>query len=259
MLLPRPATRAAAPGTTSLVHLLGGSTATLQAEAGTAAAIEGETPVDAFGTAQQAMRAGAAEDRFRQTVRQEQEGIYQLAGNPSLAAQVEAQLGPRTPAGLSQVLAALQALWTLTGQTRPAPLFERPWNAALPVSTLQAYYEQAAATEGLSWPYLAAINYVESDFGRNTDDSPAGAEGPMQFLPSTWALYGEGGDIHDPQDAITTAARYLHAMGAPGNYPLAIQRYNDDANYVAAVTALAAAVTDDTLWLQRLYYWSTYG
>ncbi|MGH7911288.1 MAG: transglycosylase SLT domain-containing protein [Candidatus Dormibacteraceae bacterium] len=243
----------------ALVAELGSSTTTLDEEAAAAARLEAQTPADAFAAAQLAMQSGAAEERFRNTVRHEQQAVYQLAGNPTLAAQVETGLGARAPAGLPSVLSALQALWVLTGATDPAPLFARPFDAALPVATLQGYYEGAAARQGLDWRYLAAINYIESDFDRDTDVSSAGAEGPLQFLPSTWAIYGDGGDIDDPQDAIEAAARYLRAMGAPGDYSLAILRYNDDSNYVAAVTDLASAIGAQGLWLDRLYYWSTYG
>ena len=62
---------------------------------------------------------------------------------------------------------------------------------------------------------LAAINLVESAFGRVRSPSGAGAQGPMQFLPDTWRRYGLGGDVHDPHDAILGAANYLHANGAP--------------------------------------------
>ena len=62
---------------------------------------------------------------------------------------------------------------------------------------------------------LAAVNFVESGFGKLRNDSVAGAQGPMQFMPATWRAYGLGGDVHDPHDAILGAANYLHANGAP--------------------------------------------
>jgi membrane-bound lytic murein transglycosylase B len=65
-------------------------------------------------------------------------------------------------------------------------------------------------------------NYAESKFGRVVSASSAGAQGPMQFIPSTWAAYGLGGDVHDPHDAILGAANYVHASGAPGNYRVAL-------------------------------------
>ncbi len=247
------------PGVSSLTAELAASTSTLERQSSAAGRLAGSSPAGAFATAQLAMQAGAADERFRNTVRSEQWAIYELADNPALAAQVEARLGTRAPAGLPSVLAALQALFTLAGTTTALPIDSRPYDAALPLATLEGYYQGAARQQGLDWGYLAAINFIETDFDRNTEVSSAGAQGPMQFIPATWARYGEGGNILDPHDAIYAASRYLRAMGAPDDYPLAIQRYNDDGNYVAAVRDLAAAIGVDGLWLQRLYYWNTYG
>jgi Transglycosylase SLT domain len=247
------------PGVAALTAELEGSTSTLDQQLATASRLAAASPGGAFATAQQTMQAGAAEERFRDRVRTEQRAIYQLAGDPALATQVEARLGSQAPAGLPSALAALQALFALAGTTAPAPIDDHPYIAALPLATLQADYQGAAGRQGLDWAYLAAINFIETDFDRNTNVSSAGAQGPMQFLPTTWALYGDGGNILDPGDAIDAAARYLRAMGAPEDYPLAIRRYNDDDNYVAAVSDLAAAIGADGLWLQRLYYWDTYG
>ena len=101
-------------------------------------------------------------------------------------------------------------------------------------------YEQAAARYGLQWPVLAGIGKVECDHGRDSSPSctvegavnAAGAGGPMQFLASTWAIYGVDADGDgradrwDPADAIYAAARYLRAAGAPGDYARAIFAYN---------------------------------
>ncbi len=84
-----------------------------------------------------------------------------------------------------------------------------------------------AGRYGVGWNYLAAIHLVETKFGRVKSDSVAGAQGPMQFIPSTWRIYGNGGDIHDPHDAILAAARLLRANGAPQSYaacPARLQR-----------------------------------
>lgn len=257
--LPAQAAGGDAPGVKGLTAELSTSTRTLERESAEASRLAAAAPSGAFAAARATMQAGAAEKRFRDAVRTEQKAIYRLAGDPPLAAQVEAKLGSQSPPALPSVLAALQALFTLAGVTAPSPDFAHPYNAALPLPVLEGYYQEAAREQGLGWEYLAAINFLESSFDRNTNDSPAGAQGPMQFIPSTWDLYGNGGNIRDPHDAIYAAARYLHAMGAPANYPLAIRRYNDDGNYVAAVRDLAAAISTDGLWMERLYYWSTYG
>ena len=80
---------------------------------------------------------------------------------------------------------------------------------------------QAAGTEyGVRWEILAAINEIETDYGRNLNVSSAGATGWMQFMPATWAAYGVdanrdgSADPYNPVDAIFAAARYLQAAGA---------------------------------------------
>jgi hypothetical protein len=94
---------------------------------------------------------------------------------------------------------------------------------------------------------LAAINKVETGFGRNLGPSSAGAYGWMQFMPATWAAYGvdadEDGtrDPADPDDAIYAAARYLHASGAPRDWYRAIFAYNHADWYVQQVLAQADA------------------
>ncbi len=92
---------------------------------------------------------------------------------------------------------------------------------------------------------LAAINGIESGFGANLGPSSAGAEGWMQFMPSTWASYGvdANGDgvanPNDPHDAIFAAASYLSAAGMPADTPGAIFAYNHADWYVAEVLANA--------------------
>ena len=98
-----------------------------------------------------------------------------------------------------------------------------------------ADYLEAERRFGVAWQVLAAVNFVESAFGRLRNASTAGAQGPMQFLPSTWRAYGLGGDIDDPRDAILGAANYLHASGAPRDYRRALFAYNHSPAYVDAV------------------------
>jgi hypothetical protein len=92
---------------------------------------------------------------------------------------------------------------------------------------------------------LAAINFVETDFGTNVATSSAGAEGWMAFLPSTfeeWGVDGNGDgekDIFDPADAIYSAANYLHDSGAPGDWQAAVFAYNHADWYVEKVLRYA--------------------
>ena len=85
--------------------------------------------------------------------------------------------------------------------------------------------------------------------GRIEGLSTAGAQGPMQFLPSTWAECCQG-DIDDDRDAIVGAARYLSRSGAPADMERALFRYNRDTRYVAAVTAYAQNMAAD----ERAYF-----
>ena len=93
---------------------------------------------------------------------------------------------------------------------------------------------------------LAAINEIESDFGQNLGPSSAGAEGWMQFMPSTWAEYGVDAnndgtkDPNNANDAIFAAARYLRAAGMPEDPEGAVFAYNHADWYVAEVMARAA-------------------
>lgn len=108
-------------------------------------------------------------------------------------------------------------------------------------------YEEAAEEYGFGedWYILAAVGKVESDHGQNMGPSSAGALGPMQFMPSTWAAYGidANGDgeanIMDPEDAIPSAARYLKAGGAPDDWYKALFTYNHAGWYVEDVLEVA--------------------
>ena len=111
--------------------------------------------------------------------------------------------------------------------------------ASIPANYL-AGFRKAGTEYGIPWTVLAAIGEVESGFGQNDGPSSMGALGPMQFEPSTWALYGDGGNIMDPADAIPAAARLLVANGAPGNLQQAVFAYNHSASYVQLVLSWAA-------------------
>jgi Transglycosylase SLT domain len=118
-----------------------------------------------------------------------------------------------------------------------------------PTSYIQLFQESAARyCPGLPWEVLAAIGQIESGFRANPGVSTAGALGPMQFLPSTWAVWGISGfgergrpNIMDPFDAVPSAARYLCAAGGStaAGLPSAIFAYNHADWYVSEVLALA--------------------
>jgi peptidoglycan DL-endopeptidase CwlO len=111
--------------------------------------------------------------------------------------------------------------------------------ASIPPSYL-ADFKAAGTRYGIPWTVLAAIGEVESGDGQNDGPSSMGALGPMQFEPSTWALYGDGGNIMNPADAIPAAARLLVANGAPGNLQQALLAYNHASWYVTEILDQAA-------------------
>jgi soluble lytic murein transglycosylase-like protein len=118
---------------------------------------------------------------------------------------------------------------------------------------LWRFYRRAQRRFHVSPTLLAAVNLVESAFGRMRNDSVAGAQGPMQFMPATWRVYGLGGDIQDPRDAILAAANYLHANGAPADEARALFHYNPSPRYVRAVLHYAQRMRRDPTGYRALY------
>jgi murein DD-endopeptidase MepM/ murein hydrolase activator NlpD len=110
---------------------------------------------------------------------------------------------------------------------------------------LLTLWQQAGAAYGIPWQVLAAINKVESNWGRNMGPSSAGAIGWMQFMPSTWLRWGvdaSGDGIADPwnpADAIFSAARYLAAAGGTTDLYRGVFAYNHANWYVNEVLSLA--------------------
>lgn len=137
-----------------------------------------------------------------------------------------------------------------------APVFEGlpPGFASLeghnPPPSLVPIYKQAARRYHVPWSVLAAINEIETDYGRNLSVSSAGALGWMQFMPETWQRWGVDADRdgtanpYSPQDAIFAAARYLRASGAARDLPGAIFAYNHASWYVSEVLLRARAIGD---------------
>ena len=117
-------------------------------------------------------------------------------------------------------------------------------------------YQAAGVEYGVRWEVLAAINEIESDYGRNLNVSSAGAVGWMQFLPSSWKRFGVDAnkdgrtDPYNPVDAIFAAARYLKAAGYEQDVRRAIFAYNHADWYVDSVLLRArviAAVPSDLI------------
>ena len=208
------------------------------------------------------MAVAAADYSYRVGARQEQLRVYELASYYS----VENSVIPLLPASIStpveDAIAGLHSLYALAGYDQYYLVhahFVFPYASGATASQLRSFYLEAQRTYGVDASYLASINFIESSFGRNNGPSSAGALGPMQFLPGTWANYGQGGNVWDPHDAIMAAARYLVHYGAPNDMRSAIFHYNLDFDYVDAVEFFARAIRADPAWLDRLYYWNTSG
>jgi murein DD-endopeptidase MepM/ murein hydrolase activator NlpD len=109
-------------------------------------------------------------------------------------------------------------------------------------------YQAAGSEYGVPWQILAAINEIETDYGRNLNVSSAGAVGWMQFMPATWDAYGvdaSGDGVKDPfnpADAIFAAARYLDASGAATDIRKALFAYNHADWYVDSVLLRAEVI-----------------
>jgi cell wall-associated NlpC family hydrolase len=123
---------------------------------------------------------------------------------------------------------------------RPANVPSQIAGTAIPADQLAVMQQSAAAAPcPLDWSILAGIARVESGFGSNMTTSSAGAIGYGQFLPSTWAAYGDGGNPYDYRDALPAMARYLCASGAGANIRRALFAYNHADWYVDEVLGFA--------------------
>jgi membrane-bound lytic murein transglycosylase B len=175
-----------------------------------------------------------------------------LAQHRNLTADVLPLLSGALRAEIRRLVAASRTLIRLSAGT-PDKKFKvgpRP-----PLSELASHYDKAKRRIGVDQHYLAAIHFVETKFGRVKSNSVAGAQGPMQFIPTTWKIYGRGGNIQDAHDAILAAARLLRANGAPRRYGRALHAYNPSRLYVAAVTDYAKLIRRDPYALYYLYIW----
>jgi len=174
-----------------------------------------------------------------------------VAAHHGWAGAVLAQVAPAQRAAAATDLAATADLVALTPPLTKLP----PWRivAAKSLAALRADYQAAQAATGVGWFYLAAINFVETDFGRVAGPSTAGAQGPMQFLPATWASYGHG-SIHRAKNAILAAARLLAAQGAAQDIAAAVYAYNPSGRYVDAVLRYARRLRRDPHALISYYH-----
>jgi hypothetical protein len=188
--------------------------------------------------------------------RSQQRAYRALVRNPRLVPKVLVQLSPALRRVVRANVLAGSELRKLNGPARRLPRWRIV--APPPASQLLAAYQAAEAKLGVPWQYLAAIHLVETRAGRVRGTSSAGAQGPMQFLPSTWKRYGRGGDIQSTGDAILAAARRLRANGAPTDTADALYAYNPSRRYVRAVSAYASQLQANQRAFLGYYHWQVF-
>jgi membrane-bound lytic murein transglycosylase B len=193
-------------------------------------------------------------DQVRRAALYQQLAVRRLASaSNAFRHAVLARARRETAAAISRDVWAASSLAKLTARQEHLPR----WRiiAPPPVHELRGYYAAAQRRTGVNWTYLAAIQLVETRMGRIRGMSPAGAQGPMQFLASTWKAYGAGGNINDPRDAILAAARLLQANGAPEDMPAALYRYNPSDLYVRAITQYAQTMQRAPYLYRGYWHW----
>jgi len=206
---------------------------------------------------EQALRdRSTAEDALSTAARRQQAAYRAIGRHPEWDALTRPRIPPSLLDAYDRNVDARRQLTAITPvrDTLPAWRIEPP----APADELLSYYHQAEGESGVGWNYLAAINFIETHFGSVQGPSTAGAQGPMQFLPTTFAAYGQGGDIHSPHDSILAAGRYLAANGFANDRDHAIYRYNHANQYVRAVNQYATLIAADPAAFAGNYRWDVY-
>lgn len=231
----------------------------------TPAAVPDATPDPAATPAELAERLTRAEDAVRDPATPadqldqaafEQQMLYrQLARLPDWQAEVDALLPERYRAAAAANVAArneFRSMHRTLSDALPAWRIVEP----VPADELLSYYQAGEAEFGVPWEILAAVNLVETGMGRIRGVSVAGAQGPMQFMPATWAAFGDGGDVNDPRDAVMGAARYLaHNGGGRGEIDNALWNYNHSDRYVRGVKHYASVMEQDPNAYRGYHQW----
>ena len=187
----------------------------------------------------------------------QQQVIYRvLSSAPGRADQVLASLPSRWRSVAERHLAARREFLRMSRGRGPSTLPAWRIIQPEPAERLLSHYRKAEAATGIEWEVLAAVNLVETGMGRIDGVSVANAQGPMQFLPTTWAEPGIGqGDIRDPEDAIHAAARYLVRRGGLKDIRRGLWGYNNSDYYGRAVLLYASLMKEDPRAYYGLYHW----
>jgi hypothetical protein len=206
---------------------------------------------------EQALRDPSSPESALASAAHRQQAAYRAIGrHPDWDAVIQ----PRIPPELREIYDRnIDARRQLSAMARPKDSLPT-WRIDAPAAAeeLLGYYREAEAASGVGWNYLAAINLIETRFGSIDGLSTAGAQGPMQFLPSTFAAYAEGGQINSPHDSIMAAGRYLAANNFANDPDHAIYRYNNANEYVRAVNDYAAVLAADPAAFAGYYRWDVY-
>jgi soluble lytic murein transglycosylase-like protein len=259
---------------TCAIGLLAAAGALVNASATEAETLRSETPLqrDARLLANTTAELNRAIDRWRRrgdpttgpppravqrAALRQQRLIIRLSSDPRRAEEVVSRTRGRIRKHVRASMRARLVLFEM-GLPSPQPLRSFRAGTPLPAGELLAYYREAQRRFGVGWHVLAAVNFVESGFGRIRTPSSAGALGPMQFMPPTWKAYGFGGDVFHARDAIIGAANYLRASGAPGDYWGALYNYNHSDSYVEAVLRYAGLMKQDIRAFYALYSWQVF-
>jgi soluble lytic murein transglycosylase-like protein len=185
----------------------------------------------------------------------QQSAYHLLALHPDWVAAVLRAVPASVRSAIQSNITAAQQIDSLNGASSGLP----HWRIIAPPApdVLLGYYREAQQAYGVQWQYLAAINLIETNMGRIQGLSSAGAQGPMQFMPATWASYGRG-DVNNPHDAILAAGRYLQAHGFATNITRAIYAYNPSMLYVRAVQLYAQQMFASERTYFGYYNWEVY-
>jgi membrane-bound lytic murein transglycosylase B len=190
--------------------------------------------------------------KFIAVARDRQLVIRTLARNPQEAAAV-VKLAPRE----RDDIAVRRDLNRLSAGS-PPQVGGVSVGTARHAGTLLSFYREAQRRFGIRWELLAAINFVESDFGRARTTAKADAQGPMQFEAATWRAYGIGGNVYSEHDAVLAAANLLAANGGRTNERAALGHYNLSPLYWDAVLHLAHRMATVPTAFREYYAWKLY-
>jgi membrane-bound lytic murein transglycosylase B len=247
------------PTTTTTAPPLPSQLASIVAGAQPRAAIDPAGLAEQLAQSEAAIRdPGAAPELVDAAGRLAQLAYRRLADHPEWDAAVLAAVDPSLHGTITSVVSSrreFRAMHHTLSDTLPAWRIVEP----LPADQLLALYQEAEATFGVPWYVLASVNLIETGMGRIQGLSVAGAQGPMQFMPGTWAAYGMGGNVNDPRDAILGAANYLRANGAADGtsegLDHALYRYNNSERYVRGVRAIAEVMRAEPMTLRGFHAW----